>query len=330
MEVKKISRKDAVLKLIIDLGGEGTRQEINEKIPDYWDLRNDDKAIEEFTQKPFYWHRADGARQSLKDNDNFLDSAGGIWKITQKGIEYLVEEGIYEERVVKSRLSKEETKHRKLSLMKLLWENKNEICNKPFIYNLFPEKYPVTETEREADAQGYPKYWKTISGDLDNLKKQNKVDNPKRGVWQLTQAGIKELNPPLAEKEFYEPFKQWMSEIFKCKAEICANSRRKGAYTNPDLKGNKGNTTISIEIKSSENISDCFKGVVQALCYQLFSNQAYLVVPRTAEGFERLSKIAERLGIGLVVFDNTSSVNPNFKIVFEAKREEIPLAQYLE
>jgi len=324
MEVKKLSRKDAVLKLIIDLGGEGTRKEINEKIPDYWDLRDDDEAIEEISQKPYYWHRADSMRNVLKDTYKYLSLADNIWKITQEGMEYLKENGLCEAKVVKIRLSKEEGRLRRIALMKLLWENKDEICNKSFIYNLFSKYYPVLENER-TNEKGKPKYWKAVDGAIAYLKTQNKIENPTHGVWQLTTEGEKELNPPLAEKEFYEPFKQWMSENFQCKVEICANSRRKGSYTNPDLKGSHNSTTITIEIKSSENISACLKGVVQALCYQEFSNQSYLVVPRTAESLKRLSKIAERLGIGLIVFDNTSSINPNFKIVFKAKEADIPI-----
>ena len=321
--MKNLSRKDAMLKLIMDLGGEGTRQEISKKIHEYWELTDEDKTIEPIPQKPYYWHRGDSCRQVLKDKDGFLDFAGGVWKITPKGIDYLKQQGFYEEKEIKSRLSKEEGKHRQIAVMRLLYENQDKICNKAFINNLFPEYYPLADSEYENDAEGYPKYWKTVAGVLSYLKIQNKANNIKHGVWQLTKEGIKELKPPLAEKTFYEPFKKWMSENLQCNAEICANNRRKGYYTNPDLVGHKDDVKITIEIKSSENINDCLKGLVQALCYRSFSNQAYLVVPRGTEDFERLSKLAESLGIGLVVFDNTSSTNPNFKIIFEAKRENI-------
>ena len=35
----KESRKDSLLRLFSDIGGEGTRSQINERIPDYWELR---------------------------------------------------------------------------------------------------------------------------------------------------------------------------------------------------------------------------------------------------------------------------------------------------
>lgn len=92
--MKELTRKDALLKLIMDLGGEGTRPEINERIPEYWTLREDDKEIEPIPQKPYYWHRADSYRQQLKDRYGFLNLINGIWKVTPEGKEYLVKQGL--------------------------------------------------------------------------------------------------------------------------------------------------------------------------------------------------------------------------------------------
>lgn len=325
--MEELSRNDTLLKLIMDLGGEGTRQEINELIPQYWNLREDDKAIEPIPRKPYYWHRADACRQALKDRHGFLDLVGNIWKVTEKGIEYLKKKGLYNEKLEKTRLTKVEGKKRQIAVMQLLYENQDKVCNMGLIVTMFPEYYSVSDSEYEKDAQGRLKYYKTVGGILSSLKKQNKVNNPEH-EWQLTEKGIKELNPPLAEKEFYEPFKQWMSKKFQCETEICANNRRRGYYSNPDLRGKKGSDTIAIEMKSSENINDCLKGLFQALNYQLCNNQSYLVVPRLTENFERISKLSQRLGIGLIVFDNTSSINPSFEIVFDAKKENLTVEDF--
>jgi len=321
MDKEMLTRKDALLKLIMELGGEGTRQEINEKIKpsQCWELREDDEKIEDSTQKPYYWHRADGVRQGLKDKDGFLTLDENIWKITQEGIEYLKKEGLYEEKIIK-RLSKDEGKIRQFAVMKLLYENRNKTCNKGLIHELFPKYYRVTDDEYEDDAEGNPKYYKTVAGVLSYLKTQNKADNPKHGKWELTNEGIKELNPPLDEKEFYEPFKQWMNDNLKCeKVVICADNRKGGKYVNPDLIGEKDNETISIEIKSKY---DLFVGILQSLCYKLNCHKSYLVIPQTADELVKIEALAKRNGIGLILFDNTSSENPQFKICLEARKDE--------
>lgn len=88
--VRKDSRKNSLLRLIADLGGESTREQINEKIGDYWELRKEELEIEEGVGKPLYWHHVASVCQSLKDKDDYVENPKrGVWKITVKGKDYL-------------------------------------------------------------------------------------------------------------------------------------------------------------------------------------------------------------------------------------------------
>jgi len=88
--VKKETRKDSLLRLISGIGGEGTREQINAKVPVYWELSNEEMEIERGTTKPLYWHRVASVCQALKDRDHYLENPKwGVWKITKKGREYL-------------------------------------------------------------------------------------------------------------------------------------------------------------------------------------------------------------------------------------------------
>lgn len=88
MKIK--SRKDALLKLFIDIGREGDREFINSKVPEYWELSTEEMEIEKGGTKPLYWHRVAGSCQNLKDKDGFLENPErGVWKITDAGISYI-------------------------------------------------------------------------------------------------------------------------------------------------------------------------------------------------------------------------------------------------
>jgi len=93
--VKRETRKYSLLRLIFDLGGETTREKINEHLPKYWELSQNEKEIEKGVGKPLFWHRSASVCQSLKDRDGYLENPSrGIWKITDKGKEYLSSRGI--------------------------------------------------------------------------------------------------------------------------------------------------------------------------------------------------------------------------------------------
>lgn len=87
---KKETRKDSLLRLISDIGGEGTRQQINAEVPEYWELSDKDLEIEEGVGKPRYWHRVASVCTSLKDRDRYLENPRrGVWKITEAGKKHL-------------------------------------------------------------------------------------------------------------------------------------------------------------------------------------------------------------------------------------------------
>ena len=96
----KEPRKDSLLRLFSDIGGEGTRREINERIPDYWELRPEELEIENGTQKPLYWHHVVSACQGLKDRYGYLENPKrGTWRLTDKGRAFLVSKGMVSKNV---------------------------------------------------------------------------------------------------------------------------------------------------------------------------------------------------------------------------------------
>lgn len=88
--IKREKRKDSLLRLIYDIGGEGTRKQINEKVPEYWELRKEELEIEKGTRKPVYWHHVASVCQSLKDRYGYLENPKrGMWRITEAGKKYI-------------------------------------------------------------------------------------------------------------------------------------------------------------------------------------------------------------------------------------------------
>jgi hypothetical protein len=88
--IKKEIRKDSLLRLISDIGGEGTREQINAKVPEYWELADEELKIEEGVRKPLYWHHVASVCQSLKDRDHYLENPKrGVWKISEVGKKHL-------------------------------------------------------------------------------------------------------------------------------------------------------------------------------------------------------------------------------------------------
>ena len=77
------TRKNSLLKLINDLGGEGQHSDFCEKIRDYWELTEEEKRNE----KKLFHHVA-SIEQALKTSE-LLELKGGIWRITEKGKEHL-------------------------------------------------------------------------------------------------------------------------------------------------------------------------------------------------------------------------------------------------
>lgn len=80
------TRKDNLLKLINDIGGEGKHGDFCGKIRDYWDITEEEKKNEQKLR-----HHVASIEQALKES-GFVDHEGGkngIWKITEAGKKYL-------------------------------------------------------------------------------------------------------------------------------------------------------------------------------------------------------------------------------------------------
>lgn len=81
--VRVEKRKDSLLRLISDMGGEGKHRDFCSRIRNYWDLTEEEKDNE---GKLF--HHVASIEQALK-TAKFVELKGGIWKITEAGKKHL-------------------------------------------------------------------------------------------------------------------------------------------------------------------------------------------------------------------------------------------------
>lgn len=86
--VKGKTRKDSLLRLINDLGGEGRHRDFCEKIRDYWEVTEEEKKNE----KKLFHHVA-SIEQALKTT-GVVKLESGIWRITEEGKKYLSSMGL--------------------------------------------------------------------------------------------------------------------------------------------------------------------------------------------------------------------------------------------
>ncbi|MCS6876495.1 MAG: hypothetical protein NZ851_04105 [Aquificaceae bacterium] len=77
---------------------------------------------------------------------------------------------------------------------------------------------------------------------------------------------------------------------------------------------------VSAEIKV--DTSQLITAFGQACAYKLFSHKVYLVVPKQSKDEGRLESLCYRFGIGLVVFEPESIINPNFTLKMRALKGE--------
>lgn len=82
--VKGETRKDSLLRLINDMGGEGRHRDFCNRIRNYWELKEDEEGNDE---KKLFHHVA-SMEQALK-RDKFVELKGGTWKMTEAGKEHL-------------------------------------------------------------------------------------------------------------------------------------------------------------------------------------------------------------------------------------------------
>ena len=187
----------------------------------------------------------------------------------------------------------------------------------------------------------------TVTGSIWNLDAtiSDKVVKASRGLFKLREFADVAISPELPlvipdtqakikEEDFYEPFAEWITnDLEECtKAIALGGSKFKDKWGTPDVIGiNKAKESdiikfpteiISVEIKT--DTIGLITAFGQACSYKIFSHKSYIVVPKKSlqEDIDRLDSLAMIFGIGLILFDNTDKVNPNFEIRVRASKHD--------
>jgi hypothetical protein len=198
----------------------------------------------------------------------------------------------------------------------------------------------ITETDKSLN----PNTVGTQASGLDTRLPET-VYKPDRGIFRLTEfrdnaAGdLKEElvpEPPkkTKEKDFYQPFANWLvNETEECtKAIGLGGNLFGGKWGTPDVIGKRESKLsdilkIQTEIVSAEMKTDSNQLITafgQACAYSLFSHKTYLVIPNTSpqEDISRLDALCQGFGIGLVLFDTSSTQNTGFTIRVRPRKHE--------
>jgi len=188
----------------------------------------------------------------------------------------------------------------------------------------------------------------TINGSIWNLSAlfPKEIIKPSRGLFMAVSQEVEEGNLSLngaeiiqepitgkkfAEKDFYEPFAQWLKNDLDEVTEVAAfgGAGLKGKWGTPDVIGvykprASDLVKFSLEVISAEIKIDPQAPVVafgQAVAYRLFSWKTYIAMPTTLseEDQSRLETLCMLFGVGLVLFD-LNPESPNFLIRVRAQR----------
>lgn len=138
----------------------------------------------------------------------------------------------------------------------------------------------------------------------------------------------------LREHVFYLPFANWLkNDLEEATFSMpLGGNVFKDRWGTPDVIGKfeskrsdviKGQTIIvSAEIKA--DLSGLVIGFGQACVYKQFSHKVYLVIPNqtSLEEMARIDSLCQLSGIGLVSFNATNSILPEFKLVLRATKHE--------
>lgn len=179
----------------------------------------------------------------------------------------------------------------------------------------------------------------TIHGTVWNLDTRlpNQVYKAARGVFRdvtFKEEELRkeeELKPSLEiekfkEEDFYVPFASWLvNEVEECTRAIpLGGNRFRDKWGTPDVIGKREPLRSDIikaptEIVSAEvkaDTRDLITAFGQACSYKLFSHKSYIVVPKnsTQDDISKLDALCLIFGIGLVLFDNNNSHEPQFEI----------------
>ena len=188
----------------------------------------------------------------------------------------------------------------------------------------------------------------TIQGSIWNLSAlfPKEILKPSRGLFMAASQEADDSPSPIndsevvqetvtgrkiAEKDFYEPFAQWLKNDLDEVTEVAAfgGAGLKGKWGTPDVIGvykprASDLVKFSLEVISAEIKIDPQAPVVafgQAVAYRLFSWKTYIAMPTTLseEDQSRLETLCMLFGVGLVLFDLDPD-SPNFQIRVRAQR----------
>ena len=206
------------------------------------------------------------------------------------------------------------------------------------IINEHPEGIKYKEIERELQKLIPNLNINTIGFVVPNIPKKHpaKVYKLKWGVYapikkdSKTSATEKVIKKPIPEKEFYKPFAEYLeNELVECQKAIpLGGGALGGIWNTPDVIGINNNKTrataiiefpiefISAEIKTELKPAVAIQGFGQAVAYKLFSTKSYLVLPQQVIDSDsgRLIALCMVERIGLIGFDHTNAVEPEWKI----------------
>lgn len=187
----------------------------------------------------------------------------------------------------------------------------------------------------------------TIQGtiwDLDT-KLPRLIYKPARGLFRHTKFRKPEVSEdevvvptaPLIkvqEENFYQPFAEWLvNDLEECTKTLALGGNKfKDKWGTPDVIGIRDPRKSDIikpptEIVSAEIKFDTAALITafgQACSYKLFSHKSYLVIPKDSleEDIARLDALCRIFGIGLILFDNSTSEAPEFQIRVRAAKHE--------
>jgi len=179
--------------------------------------------------------------------------------------------------------------------------------------------------------------------DLEVKEPQN-VFKPARGKYLHTKyrnatevVESKSMFPPkqkLQENAFYKPFADWLvKELEECtKAIPVGGNAFRDKWGTPDVIGIREprksdiikfpTEIVTAEIKlDSSNLITAFG---QACAYRLFSHKSYIVVPINSpeDDIARLDTLSRIFGIGLILYNSSSSKDPKFAIRVRALKHD--------
>jgi hypothetical protein len=177
--------------------------------------------------------------------------------------------------------------------------------------SLFKEDTDVVKVSRGIYALASTKVTPMMSGEL------------------VESGGAAELQKPTYEKDFYQPFAEWLRDGLEEVTEALAIGGNifKGKWATPDVIGvlrpMRGDPVkFEPQIVSAEVKTDPSQPVIafgQAISYRLFSHKSYLVLPNSIsdDDLDRMIALSTTFGLGLVTF-SVDVDNPDFKLEVRA------------